>query len=322
MAAAPPQPSADAPRPRVVILTGPTASGKTPIAIELAKRFDGEIVNADSMQVFRYMDIGTAKPSPEQQAAAVHHMIDVVTPDSPYNAGRFANDARTVLSDIHARGKVALLTGGTGLYIRAVTEGLLGDVDADPGLRAELEAEHEQSLAEADPHRLHRRLASVDPKAAAAIHPNDVRRVVRALEIHQQSGSAASKLRDDHDFCERPYRTLHLAIDPGREVLKQRIDARCRAMLDAGLLKEVRALRQRRFGPELRPMQAIGYRHMNAVADGHDILENALEAMQRDTRHFARRQRTWLRAIPDVRWRHPEQLDALFAEVDEFLTDD
>ena len=305
--------------PAVVIVTGPTASGKTAVAVDLARRFDGEIVNADSMQVFRHMDIGTAKPSREQRAAVPHHMIDVVTPDVAYSAGRYAQDARTVVADLHARGKRVFLTGGTGLYIRAIVEGLLSGAPADPGLREELEAEHDLAFREGDPLRLHRRLAGADPVAAAKIHPNDLRRVIRALEIHAQSGQTASKLREDHGFCERRYRVLHLALDPGRKELAARIDRRCRAMLDDGLLQEVRALRRLGYGPELRPMQSIGYRHMNTVADGHDTLEGALESMQRDTRHFARRQRTWLRKVEDVHWVNPAQDEQLTRLAAEFL---
>jgi len=308
--------------PAIVIVTGPTGSGKTPVAIDLAQRFNGEIVNADSMQVFRHMDIGTAKPTLEQRATVPHHMIDVVTPDIPYSAGRYANETRAVLADLHARGKSVFLTGGTGLYIRAVVEGLLSGAPADLELRSELEAEHESAIQEGDPLRLHRRLENADPRAAAKIHPNDLRRVIRALEIHAQSGQTASKLREDHGFGERRYRLLHLALDPGREELATRIDDRCRAMIDEGLLQEVRGLRRQGYGPDLRPMQSIGYRHLNTVADGHDTLEMALEAMQRDTRHFARRQRTWLRKIEGVEWVSPTEIETMNALIEAFLKPD
>ena len=305
--------------PALVVLTGPTASGKTPVAIELARRFGGEIVNADSMQVFQYMDIGTAKPSLEQRAAVPHHMIDVVKPDIPYSAGRYAEEARAVVAGLHERGRRVFLTGGTGLYIRAVIEGLLGGAPADPALREEIEALHECALREGDPLRLYRRLEREDPQAAEKIHPNDLRRMIRALEIHAQSGSRASRLRGEHGFRERRYRVLHLALDPGRRELAVRIDARCRAMIDAGLLREVRALRDMGYGPALRPMQSIGYRHMNTVADGRCTLEMALESMQRDTRHFARRQRTWLRKVEGVQWVDPADLEPLARRVAEFL---
>jgi tRNA dimethylallyltransferase len=308
-------------QPPVVVVTGPTASGKTPLAIEIAKRFGGEIVNADSMQVFRYMDIGTAKPSLEQRAEVPHHLIDVVTPDVAYSAGRYAEEARKAASEIHGRDKIVVLTGGTGLYIRAFLEGLLEAGEADPELRKELEGEHLAAVDADDPHRLHRRLQKIDPEAADRIHANDVRRIIRALEIAGHAGEPASSLRAHHAFQDRPYRTLHLALDPGREVLVERINRRCEEMIDAGLLREARALRERGYGAELRPMRAIGYRHLNPVVDGADTLANALEVMRRDTRRFARRQRTWLRKVEGVRWHSPENADPLLGEVDAFLSD-
>jgi tRNA dimethylallyltransferase len=306
-------------KPPVVVVTGPTASGKTPLAIEIAKQFGAEIVNADSMQVYRYMDVGTAKPSPEQRAQVRHHLLDVVTPDVTYSAGRYAEEARKAAAEIHARDKIVVLTGGTGLYIRAFLEGLLEAGEADPGLRAELEAEFRAAVDAGDPLRLHRRLAEVDPEAADRIHPNDARRIIRALEIAGRLGEPASSLRAQHAFGDRPYRTLHLALDPGREALTERINRRCGEMIDNGLLREARALRERGYGPELRPMRAIGYRHMTAVVDAADTLVNALEVMRRDTRRFARRQRTWLRKVPDLRWQRPDETRAIFAAVESFL---
>ncbi|MGH0029053.1 MAG: tRNA (adenosine(37)-N6)-dimethylallyltransferase MiaA [Myxococcota bacterium] len=306
-------------RPPVVVVTGPTATGKTPLALELALRFGGEIVNADSMQVFRFMDIGTAKPSAEQRAQVPHHMLDVVTPDVPYSAGKYATAARAAAARVHARGHVPLLTGGTGLYIRAFLEGLIDSAEADPELRAELEAEHERAVAEGDPHRLHRRLADVDPETAERVHPNDVRRVTRALEIAAQRGEQSSRVRGAHGFRDRPYRVLHLALDMERETLNERIDRRCVQMIEAGLLQEVRGLLDRRYGPELRPMQAIGYRHVVPVALGSGTLELALEGMQADTRRFARRQRTWLRAIPEVEAFDPREPAPIFERVERFL---
>ncbi|HVP31983.1 MAG TPA: tRNA (adenosine(37)-N6)-dimethylallyltransferase MiaA [Myxococcota bacterium] len=309
----------DDPRPPVVVVTGPTAAGKTEIALRLAERFDGEIVNADSMQVYRYMDIGTAKPTLAQRARVPHWLIDVAQPDEAYSAGRYAEEARRAAARVHARGRPVFLSGGTGLYVRAMCEGLVGGGGADPSLRERLEREHEAAVAAGDPTRLHRRLSERDAEAARLIHPNDLRRVVRALELCARFGEAASRLRGSHGFSDRPYRVLHLALDPGREKLDARIDARCAAMIDAGLLREVRELRQRGFGPELRSMQSIGYRHMQPVVDGIDTLVNALAAMQRDTRQFARRQRTWLRGVPEARWLDPEDEDAIFRASEQFL---
>jgi tRNA dimethylallyltransferase len=308
------------PRPPVVVVTGPTASGKSAIAIELAERFDGEIVNADSMQVYRYMDIGTAKPSAADRARVPHHLFDVADPSEPYSAGRYANEARAAAAAIHGRGHVVFLTGGTGLYIRAFLEGLIRTRSVDPELRVRLEAEQARAAEEGDPARLHRRLAERDPETAAKIHPNDVRRTVRALEILEQAGEPASSVREAHGFRDRPFRVLHLAIDPGRDELDRRIDARAEQMIADGLLREVRDLRERGYGPELKPMQAIGYRHIQPVVDGLDTLTNAVRAMKADTRRFARRQRTWLRPLPDVHWHHPADREGIVSRVAAFLS--
>ncbi len=303
-------PSRD-PRPPVVVVTGPSASGKTPLAIELALRFGGEVVNADSMQVYRYMDIGTAKPTTESRARVPHHLLDCVPPNVPYSAGRYASEARAAAARIHESGKTVFLTGGTGLYIRAFLEGLLAGGAADPELRRALESEHAEAVAAGEPDRLHRRLAERDAGAARRIHPHDLRRIVRALEIVERCGTPATRLRSEHGFGDRPYRSLHLAIDPGRDALDARIAARCRRMVEGGLLREVRALLKRGYGPELRPMQGIGYRHMTPVAEGRDTLANAQVAMERDTRRFARRQRTWLRGVPEALWLKPDDRQIL-----------
>jgi tRNA dimethylallyltransferase len=307
------------PRPPVVVITGPTAAGKTALAIELAQRFDAEVVNADSMQVYRFMDIGTSKPSVEQRSQVRHHLIDVVDPDAAYSAGRFATESRAAAKDIHARGKIVILAGGTGLYVRAFLEGLIDAGDADPALRADLEQQHERAVGEGEPTRLHGRLADRDPEAATRIHPNDIRRVIRALELCERQGRPASRVRGEHAFEDRPYCALHLALDPGPEILDPRIDACCERMIEDGLLREVRALREHGYGSELRSMGAIGYRHMQPVADGSDTLVNALAAMQRDTRRFSRRQRTWLRAVPETIWMDPREPEAVHTRVEEFL---
>ena len=303
----------------VVVVTGPTASGKTPLAIELALRIGGEIVNADSMQVFRFMDIGTAKPSPTERARVPHHLLDVVTPAEPYSAGRYARDARAAIAAIHARGHTAFLTGGTGLYIRAVLHGLIDGVEADEELREQLETEQRKAEGAGDPERLYRRLADSDPDAAARIHPHDTRRIVRALEIAAETGRQTSRVRRAHGFEDTPYRVLHLALAPERAELYRRIDRRCQAMIEAGLLQEVRELTAAGYRADLRPMHAIGYRHIVPVMQGHDTLASALEVMRRDTRHFARRQLTWLRRVPDAVWVDPGHAAAIADLVGAFL---
>ena len=172
-----------------------------------------------------------------------------------------------------------------------------------------------RAVEQGEPTRLYRRLEELDPRAAASIHPNDLRRTIRALEIVQRCGREASTVRSEHGFGDSPFETLHLALDPGREIVNQRINQRCQDMIDRGLLQEVRRLREMRYGPELRPMQAIGYRHIQPVVDGADTLANALESMKLDTRRFARRQRTWIRPLPDVHWHHPTGAEAVFERV-------
>jgi tRNA dimethylallyltransferase len=310
--------SAPAPLAPVIVIGGPTASGKTALAIELALRFAGEIVNADSMQVYRGMDIGTAKPSAAERALVPHHLIDIVAPDAPYDAARFAADADRAIGAILSRGHLPFLVGGTGLYIRSVLYGLNAGVARDAGFRKALEAEHARACAAGDPALLHRRLAEVDPTSAARLHPNDLVRVIRALEIHAATGRSATAVYGN--AAPRPrYDALFLALDPGRAELASRIDARCEAMIAGGLLQEVRALRDAGYGPALPSMRAIGYRHMQPVIDGLDTLANVCEAMKRDTRQFARRQRTWLRGEAGVIWVHPDERDSIATRVAAFL---
>lgn len=308
-----------APRPPVVVVAGPTAAGKTDLAIRLARRFQGEIVNADSTQVYRHMDVGTAKPTAGQRALATHHLLDVVDPDEVYDAGRYGAEARAAAARIHARGSLVVLAGGSGLYVRAFLEGLLEGHGRDDALRERLEAEQREAEGEGDPDRLHRRLEAVDPEAAERIHPRDVRRTVRALELLELTGRTASELRREHAFADRPYRVLYLVLDPGREELDARIDERCARMVEGGLLQEVRRLRELGYGPELPALQAIGYRHMQPVIEGSDTLANVLAAMRRDTRRFARRQRTWFRAVREAVWVRSDDGAEIAKRVEEFL---
>jgi len=310
--------NASAGLPPVVVLTGPTAAGKSALAISLARRFAGELINADSQQVYRYMDVGTAKPTAAQRAQAPHHLIDIANPDEQFNAGRYAEAARAVLAALHARGRLPFLVGGTGLYIRAALEGLGGAAGRDDAIRSALEREHAEALREGDALRLHRRLAALDAPSAARLHPNDSRRIIRALEIHAVSGRRPSELRGG--ACAPRYRVLHLALDPGDEELRRRIAARCEAMISAGLLREVRGLRRRGYGPGLPAMRAIGYRHMQPVVDGADTLANVLLAMKRDTWRLARRQRTWLRGIPAVQWFDPRDEASVLRSIAAFTS--
>lgn len=291
-------------RVRVVVVAGPTASGKTALALEWAEKFGGEIVSADSQQVYRLMDVGTAKPSGEERLRVPHHLIDVADPDEAYNAGRYQAEASAAVDAIANRGRRVLVVGGTGLYLRALLEGLTTGVGRDPDERAALEAEHEAAAAAGDPHRLHRRLLEVDAVSAGRLHPNDAVRIIRALEITAQTGRPASESLRRAPAAPR-YEALQLVLDPGRDVLNERIDRRCDAMVKGGLLQELRDLRARGYGPELASMRAIGYRHFQPVLDGVEILANVVERMKHDTRQFSRRQRTWFRAVGGAVWIDP-----------------
>ena len=310
-------------RPRVIALMGPTASGKSAYAIALARRLDGEIVSVDSALVYRGLDIGAAKPTREERAQAPHHLIDLREPWQPYSAAEFAADARAAIDGIVARGRLPILAGGTGLYFRALLEGLAEMPEADAALRASITAEAEVDGWAA----LHAELARVDPAAAARIHATDAQRIQRALEVYRLSGRPISDWQRDAAGARPPLRVLKLALaPPRREDLHARIEARFDAMLAAGFLDEVRtlrALRELRVHPrplDLPALRAVGYRqaweHLDGATSAAEFRERAIAA----TRQLAKRQFTWLRGELDARWFDPAvQRDALDGAVDGFL---
>jgi tRNA dimethylallyltransferase len=288
--------------PRVIVLSGPTASGKSDVAMALARAFPAEIVNADSMQVYRFLDIGTAKPSPGERAEVPHHLIDVADPDESYNAGRYVVDADRTIPEIVSRGKTPLIVGGTGMYIRALLRGL-DPAPADSAVRADLERRWTEEGGGA----LHAELARVDPETAARVHPSDRLRVVRALEIATVAGIPAGRLRTAWAAGQGRYRTLFLALWPDREALYRRIDARTEGMFRKGLVNEVRRLLDMGYGRELKPMGGLGYRQAIAhLVDGISLAE-AVESVKRDTRRYAKRQFTWLAAEPGLVRVDPEK---------------
>jgi tRNA dimethylallyltransferase len=282
---------------RLVVLLGPTAVGKTELAIRLAEKLGGEIVSADSRLFYRGMDIGTAKPTPAEQARAPHHLVDVTDPDQTWSLAVFQQAAQRAIEDIHARGRLPILVGGTGQYVRAVTQGWLPpEVQPDPRLRGILE-----QLAKSNSHTwLHDRLRILDPEAAGNIDARNLRRTVRALEVILTSGRRFSDQRGRGDS---PYRLIQVGLARPRPELYARIDARIEAMFAAGLLDEVRGLLARGYSADLPSMSAIGYRECCAVLRGEMSVEEAKVQMKRLTRIFVRRQGNWFKEDdPQIKW--------------------
>jgi tRNA dimethylallyltransferase len=303
--------------PQVVILTGPTATGKTALAIDLAARYGAEIISADSRQVYRYLDIGTAKPTLEQRAAVPHHLIDVVNPDEQFDGARFRAHATQVIRDARRRDKRILVVGGTGLYLRTLTRGLFQGPPADHGLRTRLrEQEHTEGKG-----FLHRWLSGVDPAAAARLHPNDVVRHIRALEVFLLTGTPMSRWQQEHGFRERLFPTLTLSLVCERDTLHRRIEARCRQMIHDGLLEELRQVWAMGYDPALPVFRTIGYAQMGAFLRGQLGHDEALTQMAAETKRLAKRQLTWLRAEPDVRWFTPRQGREMIAVLEQFWSE-
>jgi tRNA dimethylallyltransferase len=284
---------------RIVVIAGPTASGKTALAIALAARLDGEVVSADSQQVYRGLDVGTAKPTPEERRAVPHHLLDLVEPGEVWDAARFVRAADEAIAGILTRGRVPLVVGGTGLYLRALLHGVVEAPGRDEALRARLEAE---ALERGRP-AVHARLAAVDPEAAARIRPNDLVRVVRALEMAAAGRTQTERFRE-HAFAEDRYRALILALDPPREELHRRIDARVEAMFSGGILEEARALLARP-GARVPARLPIGYGAAVAAVRGECCVAEAVRRVQGETRRYARRQVIWLRRERGVEWITP-----------------
>jgi tRNA dimethylallyltransferase len=276
--------------------------GKTALAIRLAQELGAQIVNADSLQIYRELAIGTAKPTWEERALVPHHLVDVVFPDEDFDAARYNRRGRKVLAALQARGVPPLVVGGTGLYIRALLYGIFEDGVRDESWRQQLQAEMaSQGLPE-----LYERLRHLDPETAARLHPHDGFRIVRALEVINATGRKMSEQQQQHDFGDSPYRVLKLCLERPREELYSRIDARVEAMLARGLVAEVQDLR-RRYPASLKPLQSLGYRHVSGYLDGELAWAEMVEQLKRDTRRYAKRQLTWFRADADFHWLHPKE---------------
>ena len=302
--------------PKILVIAGPTASGKSALALELARRLDGEIVSADSMQVYRGMDIGTAKPTPEQRAEIPHHLLDVADPDQPFSAADFAGAADTAIRDIGSRGRQSIVVGGTGLYIRALLKGL---VDSPGGADEFREALHEEA-GRLGNEALLERLRRVDPELAARLHPNNLPRIIRALEVYHLTGIPLSRYQQEHGFSGQRYRSLQIGIRAGRPLLYNRIDDRVDRMLEQGLVQEVQHLLNAGYGPDSKAMRSIGYKEMAAHLAGESSLEEASRLIKRNTRHYAKRQLTWFNADKDILWlEYPAEFDTILKHAIEFF---
>ena len=289
----------------MIVITGPTATGKTALGVALAKRIGGEVISADSMQIYRGMDVGTAKPTPAETQGVPHHMLDVADPRERFSAAKYARMAAERVEDIRARGRFPLVVGGTGLYIDGLIRGTdYAAAPSDPDTRRAIEAEYDALGGEA----FREKLAAVDPDRAALLHPRDKKRLVRAWEVYALTGKPIT-WHDERSRLAKPrYAAWTVALDfADRDMLYERIDRRARAMFEAGLVEEVRALLERGVGPETTAMQAIGYKEVADFLAGKCSEAEAIEAVCRASRRYAKRQLTWLRSRPDVHWLRWEQ---------------
>ncbi|MDL1970574.1 MAG: tRNA (adenosine(37)-N6)-dimethylallyltransferase MiaA [Candidatus Desulfofervidaceae bacterium] len=302
-------------KPKIIILTGPTGVGKTNLSLSLAQKFNAEIVNADSMQIYRYLDIGTAKPTPAERAIIPHHLIDIRNPDEDYDAAQFRDDADRVIKNIISQGKHPLIVGGTMLYLKVLTQGIFPSPPVDETLRQRLKQLAEEKGRE----WLHQYLTQIDPEAAHKIHPTDIVRLIRAIEVYELTGKPISWHQRQHGFQESPYDYLKICLHLPRETLYKRINQRVEFMFKQGLVTEVENLLKMGYTPDLKPLQAIGYRHVIAYLKGKWNIEKAKEVTKRDTRRYAKRQLAWWRQDKEVLWFEPQEKEAIEQIIKQWL---
>jgi tRNA dimethylallyltransferase len=303
-------------KPKVIVITGPTASGKSTLAVELALHVGGEIVNADSMQVYRGMDVGTAKPTMAERRGVPHHLLDVVNPDEDFDAAKYRSLAIPQLKDMESRGKVPFVVGGTGLYIKVLLGGLLDCPSVDLGLREELGRTWEAKGGEF----LYERLKELDPESALKIHLHDRVRIIRALEIIHMTRQRPSSLIKRHGFRDNAFDALKICIEMNRKELYERINQRSIKMIEGGLVEETEKLLKQGYSPELKPMKSLGYRHVVKYLKGVCALDETTCELQRDTRRYAKRQLTWFGADPQMVWVKPQDMDGIIRKIKVFQT--
>lgn len=302
-------------KPKAIVIGGPTGVGKTSFAIELAKLFQGEIIGADSMQIYRLMDIGTAKPTLDERSEVPHYMVDFINPDEPYDAEAYAKMAFSHVLTLHEKKRLPFVVGGTGLYIKSLIYGLFDGHPVDKDIRFRLK---KIAHDEGNP-VLYERLQSVDPDTAAKLHVNDTYRIIRALEVYEASGVPISTYHQRHQFREARLDALILGLHLDREHLYERIDKRVDIMLAEGLLDEVRQLRDAGYDATLKSMQSIGYRHMIDFLEKRIDWLEAVRTLKRDTRRYAKRQMTWFGAIKEITWIHPGSIKEATQQIERFL---
>lgn len=302
--------------PKILVICGPTASGKSELAVRLARELDGEIINADSMQIYRGMDIGTAKPSSDERGGIPHHLLDLADPDQPFSAADFAEAASRIIPDISSRSKRPIVVGGTGLYIRALLHGLVDSPSGSTELRRQLQSEAREQGNRA----MLEQLRLVDPELAAGIHPNNLVRIIRGLEVYRLTGIPLSRVQREHGFSPQHFPCMQIGIRVERQVLYERIEKRVDRMLSAGLLQEVQALLKNGFGPELKAMRSIGYRECCSFLAGEQSLEETAQLIKRNSRRYAKRQTTWFNAVQDIIWlEYPEKFATILRHCIEFF---
>ena len=305
-------------KPRVVVICGPTALGKTSSGIHLAKYFDGEIIGADSMQIYKYMNIGTAKPTLDEQACVKHHMIDFIDPDEHFDAKKYATLSREKVVELHGQKIIPFVVGGTGLYIKALFHGIFKTDVSDSNIRGSLKAEVQIHGSD----YLYKRLCQQDPDTAKKLHPNDTYRIMRALEVYSLTGKTLTQLHQDHGFQDTPFVVLKIGLNIDREILYDRINKRVEIMINSGFVNEVKRLLAMGYSPELKSMQSIGYRHIVKFIEGHLTWDETVRTLKRDTRRYAKRQITWFKADPDVIWKEPEALEDIKRLIKKFLQEE
>jgi tRNA dimethylallyltransferase len=302
--------------PKIVIILGPTAVGKSELAMELATAIDGEIVNADSQQIYRYLNIGTGKPSLSDRERVAHHLIDIVNPDEEFNAALFRRLATQSIEQILARKKNVIVCGGTGLYLKVLTQGLF----EGPGQDAQIRQTLARQIEDEGQDTVYRQLLRIDPSAAATIHQNDRQRTIRALEVYQLTGKPLSEWQKEHAFHERPFDVLKIGLNRQRGELYERINRRAERMVEDGLLEEVRSVIAMGYSLTLKPLRSVGYRQMGQVLLGQQDLLGAIEEMKQETRRLAKRQLTWFGSDKEIRWFDPNQKTEIIEAAKKYLS--